>query len=368
VKSCDNKVRSCDNTAAADHRCANRSWVMLVSDVCATLRFSTADVPEPARAQTVRELHLRERTFLSEKLEPIEPLEPLPSYPLHVDVTKRTLPGIAVVSGTCSGLRHAIRPSGTVPTGGDDLLFGVNVRGCSIARQRDRDVMLRDGDAFFATRDASGFTIIRPTPARFVACRVPRAAIAPLVGRIEETPLCLVPPQTEALSLLVTYARAIAVDLPLVTPELQRLAVSHMHDLIAATIGATRDGRAIVEGRGIGAARLRAIMTDINAHLGEGDLSVAEIARRHRVTPRYVHKLFENEGLTFSSFVLGQRLSRAHRLLSDPHLADRNISSVAFDVGFGDLSYFNRTFRRRYAATPTEIRQSSMKVDPPGAE
>ena len=64
-------------------------------------------------------------------------------------------------------------------------------------------------------------------------------------------------------------------------------------------------------------------MTDIGANLGDGNLSVAEVARRHRVTPRYIHKLFENEGLTFSSFVVGQRLSRAHRMLSDPRLADR---------------------------------------------
>jgi AraC-like DNA-binding protein len=76
-----------------------------------------------------------------------------------------------------------------------------------------------------------------------------------------------------------------------------------------------------------------------------------------------IHKLFENEGLTFLSSVLGQRLSRAHRILSDPRLAGRNISSVAYDVGFGDLSYFNRAFRRRYAATPTEIRQSAMTAD-----
>ena len=170
---------------------------------------------------------------------------------------------------------------------------------------------------------------------------------------------------SEALTLLVTYARAIADALPFATPELQRLAVTHMHDLIAATIGATRDGRAIAEGRGIAAARLRSVMADISANLGDADLTVADVARRHRVTPRYIHKLFENEGLTFSSFVLGQRLARAHRILSDPRFADRNISSVAFDVGFGDLSYFNRTFRRRYAATPTDIKQSSMMTDPP---
>ncbi len=336
---------------------------MLVPEVCATLRFSTAGMPELTRAQAVRDLHVRERRLLSEKLEPIEPLEPLPDYPLHVDLTKRTLPGLAVVSGRLSGLRHAIRPVSAAANGEDDLLLGVNVRGCSMVSQRGRDLMLRDGDAFYATRDVTEITVTRPTPVRFIGCRVPRGPVALLLGRLDDTPVHLVPHLTEALNLLVTYANAIADALPLATAELQRLAVSHMHDLIAATIGATRDGRAIAEGRGIAAARLRAIMTDISAHLGDGDLSVAEVARRHRLTPRYIHKLFENEDLTFSSFVLGQRLSRAHRILSDPHLSDRNISSVAFDVGFGDLSYFNRTFRRRYAATPTEIRQSAMTAD-----
>ena len=109
-------------------------------------------------------------------------------------------------------------------------------------------------------------------------------------------------------------------------------------------------------------------MADVRTHLGDGDLSIAEVARRHRVTPRYVHKLFEDKGLTFSSFVLGQRLSRAHRIPSNPYLTDRSISSMAFAVGFGDLSYFNRAFRRCYAATPTEIRQLAVRTDHPDAE
>lgn len=76
------------------------------------------------------------------------------------------------------------------------------------------------------------------------------------------------------------------------------------------------------------------------------------------MTPRYVHKLFESEGVTYSEFVLGQRLKRAHRMLTDPRLAGHTISSVAFDVGFGDLSYFNRTFHRCYHATPSDVRHS----------
>jgi AraC-like DNA-binding protein len=150
---------------------------------------------------------------------------------------------------------------------------------------------------------------------------------------------------------------------PLATPELQRIAVSHMNDLMAAIVSASRGGRATAEGRGIAAARLRAIMIDICAHLGDGDLSAAEVAQRQRVSPRYVYKLFENEGLTFSSFVRDRRLARAHRLLSNSRLADRTIGAIAFDVGFGDLSYFNRTFRRRYGATPSEIRNSARNAD-----
>src|SRR5579859_6660117 len=338
---------------------------MLVPDICATLRFSTAGMPELPRVQAVRDLHVHERKLLSEKLEPIEPLEPLPDYPLHVDLTKRTLPGLAVVSGRLSGLRHAIRPVSAATNGEDDLLLGVNVSGCSIVSQRGRELMLRDGDAFYATRDVTGITVTRPTPVRFIGCRVQRGPVALLLGRLDDTPVHLVPHRTEALNLLVTYASAIADALPLATAELQRLAVTHMHDLIAATISATCDGRAIAEGRGIAAARLRAVMTDISAHLGDGDLSVAEIARRHRLTPRYIHRLFENEGLTFSSFVLGQRLSRAHRMLSDPYRADHNISTVAFAVGFGDLSYFNRAFRRHYGATPSEVKHSCASAEPP---
>jgi AraC-like DNA-binding protein len=250
-------------------------------------------------------------------------------------------------------------PVGVIPKGGDDLLLAVNVSGRSQAHQRDRELPLGDGDAMFATRDVTGFTVTRQTPGRFIGIRVPREAIAPLLGRLDGAPITFVPHSSEALSLLITYASAIAHALPLATPELQRLAVGHMHDLIAATIRAGRDGRAMAEGRGVAAARLRAIMTDIGAHLADSDLSAAEIAERHRVTPRYVHKLFE--GLTFSSFVLGLRLSRAHRILSNPHFVDRTISSVAFDVGFGDLSYFNRAFRRRYAVTPRDIKRSAVE-------
>ena len=85
-------------------------------------------------------------------------------------------------------------------------------------------------------------------------------------------------------------------------------------------------------------------------------MTVAAIAARHGVSSRYLHKLFESEGTTFTQFILRERLDRAYRMLRDPRFVARSITSIAYDAGFGDLSYFNRTFRRHYGATPSDIR------------
>ena len=43
-------------------------------------------------------------------------------------------------------------------------------------------------------------------------------------------------------------------------------------------------------------------------------------------------------------------------MLRDARSAAHSISSIAHEVGFGDLSYFNRTFRRHYNAAPSDVR------------
>lgn len=83
------------------------------------------------------------------------------------------------------------------------------------------------------------------------------------------------------------------------------------------------------------------------------------VARRQGVTPRYIHKLLERDGMSLSALVLDRRLVQAHRMLRGAAATPLSISSVAFGLGFGDLSYFNRAFRRRYGATPSEIRRAA---------
>jgi transcriptional regulator GlxA family with amidase domain len=86
------------------------------------------------------------------------------------------------------------------------------------------------------------------------------------------------------------------------------------------------------------------------------DLAVAALAARHRCTPRSVQRLFAADGTTFAEYLLAQRLARAHAMLRDPRRDGDKITTVAFDAGFADVSYFNRAFRQRYGAAPSDVR------------
>jgi AraC-like DNA-binding protein len=131
-------------------------------------------------------------------------------------------------------------------------------------------------------------------------------------------------------------------------------------DREALIIGATRDGAEIAGQRGLRAARLAAVKSDVMELLGqESDLTLADVAARQGLSPRYIQKLFESDGSTFSSFVLDQKLARAHRMLTDVRSATSTIGTIAFAAGFGDLSYFHRVYRRRYGATPGETRNDA---------
>jgi AraC-like DNA-binding protein len=142
--------------------------------------------------------------------------------------------------------------------------------------------------------------------------------------------------------------------------EMERAIATHIYDLVALAVGTTRDIAEQVKLRGVRAARLEGIKRIVLKHLGNRNLSVTQVAAAQRVTPRYVQMLFESEGTTFSAFVLGERLAFAHHMLSDPRYSGRPIGTIALDAGFGDLSYFNRVFRRTYGGTPTDVRNRVM--------
>jgi AraC-like DNA-binding protein len=308
------------------------------------VRVCTDDLPVHDRIAIVREVFGRQMMRLE--------IEPMLDAPFRADLTVRMLPELSIASATNSPMR-AGRTRELIADGDDSLviqLFNENAFGSHLGRE----VAVGPGDAVvLSNADVGHFDF--PSGSTTLALRVPRRALDPLLHDRDAVLGRAVPRDTAALRLLVDYLGVIK-NPAAASPELQHLMAVHVYDLLALALGATRDAAADAQRRGVRAARLRGIKADIAAHLGDAGLSAAAVARRQGISESYIRKLFENEHTSFTDFVLMQRLARAHRLLTDPRFASRPVSAIAFEAGFGDLSYFNRCFRRRFGDTPSAIR------------
>ncbi|WP_426437526.1 helix-turn-helix domain-containing protein [Bradyrhizobium genosp. P] len=315
-----------------------------------TFRFSTADLPKRDRLAIFRE----ELGRGAMRLDPA----PLADDPYHCETTVRSLSGLAIGHSAFAGLRIA-RPRELLD-GVDDLTLVIATSGDLLVSQMGREITLGAGDALLTSSAEVGH-ITYPSPSRIITLRVPRKALAALVRNPEDLLMRPLPRASEALRLLTHYAGEIDSAYRLAVTGLQHLFVTHVVDLVALVIGAVRDATAVADDRGLAAARLDAVKADIRQRIGEANLSLTALARRQQITPRHIQRLFAGEESTFSQFVLGQRLARSHRLLIDPRRSDRSISAIAYEAGFGDLSYFNRTFRRHFGASPSEIRAATRR-------
>jgi AraC-like DNA-binding protein len=272
----------------------------------------------------------------------------------RVDLVNRTMPGLRILTASyMSVLREGVRQDG------DLLYLCMTLSGTTVGSRGGREMVLSDGDAVLMTNEEATWTMTSPAYSRIAGIRVPRVAIAPLVPTLGNATMRRITEDTSGLRLLRKYLNVVADDEALAAPDSRRLIVSHFYDLFALALGASSDARALATDRTVGAVRLAGIKADIVANLHDGTLNAAMVAMRHRVSVRYLHKLFESEGITYSEFVLGLRLARVYSVVRNPLQSRRAIGTIAFELGFNDLSYFNRAFRRRYNATPSDVRNGA---------
>jgi AraC-like DNA-binding protein len=311
------------------------------------MRISTRDLPERDRIATICDLY--GRTILKHDIEPIG------DQPFEFEARLYRLPGLglaATVIGPCRA------PRGPQHIDSDDLVFSVMLSGGRVARQRERETAVEERQGILtATADPGVVTILRTS--KLYSLRVPRTVLGPTLADLDACLLRPVPRHHEALRLLTAYVDALLRSDVFPTPPLLDHVVAHIHDLVALTLGATRDAGEVARGRGVRAGRRQIIEDEIIKNIRNGDLSAGFVAAQLGVTPRYVHLLLEETGKSFSHHVLERRLEKAAALLRDPRWRHRKIATIAAEAGFADLSYFNRAFRRRFAATPSDIREST---------
>ncbi|MBS0531795.1 MAG: helix-turn-helix transcriptional regulator [Proteobacteria bacterium] len=108
---------------------------------------------------------------------------------------------------------------------------------------------------------------------------------------------------------------------------------------------AARDRRRAVEA---------ALWIDAHSHT---PIELEDAAGEAGLSPFHFLRLFSNVlGVTPHQYLVRSRLRHAARLLPDH---DRSITDIAYEVGFGDLSNFVRTFHRAAGVSPRGFRQAS---------
>jgi len=128
--------------------------------------------------------------------------------------------------------------------------------------------------------------------------------------------------------------------------------------LLAARFVSTVSGRAPRPAPRTARDRRRAVEAAlwIDAHAHQ-PIDLADAAAAAGASPFHFLRGFAAVlGVTPHQHLIRTRLRRAARLLADD---DRPITDVAYDVGFGDLSNFVRTFHRAAGMSPRRFRQAS---------
>ena len=97
-----------------------------------------------------------------------------------------------------------------------------------------------------------------------------------------------------------------------------------------------------------------ALWIDANSHR---QIDLEQAAGQADISPFHFLRLFSSVlGVTPHQYLVRSRLRHAARLLAED---DISVTDIAYDVGFGDLSNFVRTFHRAAGVSPRKFREAS---------
>ena len=116
-------------------------------------------------------------------------------------------------------------------------------------------------------------------------------------------------------------------------------------------------------------AKLAEVMGRDGVWKDEG-LTIGTLAEKVGVPEHRLRRLI-NDNLghrNFAAFVNTRRIEAAKLVLSDPAQARSTVAAIAFDLGFGSLGPFNRTFKEATGKTPTGWRKDALGAELPNSE
>ncbi|TVX93495.1 response regulator transcription factor [Paenibacillus agilis] len=107
-------------------------------------------------------------------------------------------------------------------------------------------------------------------------------------------------------------------------------------------------------GQGVRNKTVQCIVQIVNEEM-EQEVTLHGVAERLFVNASYLSRLFKQEmGTSFSTYVIERKMERAKHIL----LEGAKVYDAAYRVGYRDVSYFTKVFRKHWGVTPGNVKQN----------
>lgn len=280
--------------------------------------------------------------------------------PLHGKIASQSSPLGVVFTAVASGAQQLVRASGRAD---DSILLLQHVDGEASLHDDGRVIALQAGDLVIAGASAK-FAVDYRTSFRQVLVRVPRMAVNVRMFSLTSSQPIHVPGKkglgfvfSQLLSSVMTSLETLeSADLRPVD-----LAVAEFLVACLAEYSADPEGSGPT---GIQAALLHRLCQKLESRLSNPELSLAQIAKEEHLSPRYLQKLFQSSGESFTNYIRHRRLERCRLDLESHQLSHLSISDIGFRWGFNEAGHFSRAFKNIYKLTPREYRQEAFQRIP----
>ncbi|MCB4769772.1 helix-turn-helix domain-containing protein [Ancylobacter sp. Lp-2] len=222
--------------------------------------------------------------------------------------------------------------------------------------QDGRQVHCRPG-SFLIERSHLPYEFSHRDPAALWVMKVPSAVLRAHIARPERLATLQFDATRAVGALFVDMLRLTGARIDEMDEPARALMGKQLVDLLAMAIEA--DERVLAgHSSSVRNAHLHRCEHFIRARLGDVRLAPQAVAEGCGISVRYLHQLFEAEGITVCAYIRNQRLLACEAMLRDP-LCRKSISEIAYEWGFGDQAQFSRNYRARFGCTPSETRSVS---------
>lgn len=266
--------------------------------------------------------------------------------------------GFLQISTVSAGPQTVTRkPRMIARDGKEHLTLTLLHRGVAERSQDGRDTVVRPGQ-FSLSDSRRPFSKTLRQAFSFTSFHFPRSVLG-----VTDVDLCAVTATAfgqdgASSALLAGHLKRLTRSAESLTPAQGRRLAMITCDLLACVIQ-EREHRP--QAPAAGHALLTRVKEHVLRHLDDPDLDPTGIAAAHHVSVRYLHKLFEPEGITVSRWIQQQRLERCHRELARATTYAPSVAAVAHRWGFTSPSHFSRVFRLAYGTTPREWQATARK-------